>query len=74
MNFTLCLVLLGPELIACQPATYHAREIVCNARSRWLGQVALENLAFCCTYGKRNCITNEMYTGEVIFPRAPPPV
>eukprot|EP00729_Bicosta_minor_P011733 gene11733-3104_t len=24
-----------------------------------------ENLAFCCTYGKTNCLTNEMYTGEL---------
>jgi hypothetical protein len=28
-------------------------------------EVALENLAFACTYGKRNCLTNEMYSGEL---------
>jgi hypothetical protein len=27
--------------------------------------VALENLAFVCTYGKRNCLTGRMYTGEL---------
>jgi hypothetical protein len=28
-------------------------------------EVALEVLAYCCTYGKRNCITSEMYASEV---------
>eukprot|EP00501_MAST-03F_sp_TOSAG23-6_P001725 GSMAST32.ASY1.ANO1.1799.1 assembled CDS len=28
-------------------------------------EIALENLAFVCTYGKRNCLTNEMYTGQI---------
>eukprot|EP00941_MAST-03F_sp_MAST-3F-sp1_P005321 g5321.t1 len=27
--------------------------------------VLLENLAFACTYGKRNCLTNQMYTGPI---------
>lgn len=27
--------------------------------------VALENLAFACTHGKRNCLTGSMYTGEL---------
>jgi len=27
--------------------------------------VAVENLAFTCTYGKRNCLTNQMYSGEL---------
>jgi hypothetical protein len=27
--------------------------------------VLLENLAFCCSYGKTNCITNELYSGEL---------
>eukprot|EP00746_Dinoflagellata_sp_MGD_P073224 gnl/MRDRNA2_/MRDRNA2_29734_c0_seq1.p1 gnl/MRDRNA2_/MRDRNA2_29734_c0~~gnl/MRDRNA2_/MRDRNA2_29734_c0_seq1.p1 ORF type:complete len:230 (-),score=23.64 gnl/MRDRNA2_/MRDRNA2_29734_c0_seq1:41-634(-) len=27
----------------------------------------LENLAFICTYGKRNCLTSEMYAGEITF-------
>ena len=26
---------------------------------------SLENLAFVCTYGKRNCITSAMYSGEI---------
>mmetsp|Transcript_8056 Transcript_8056/g.17500 ORF Transcript_8056/g.17500 Transcript_8056/m.17500 type:complete len:174 (-) Transcript_8056:87-608(-) len=25
----------------------------------------LENLAFACTYGKRNCLTEQMYAGEI---------
>ena len=25
----------------------------------------LENLAFCCTYGKQNCLTSQMYSGEI---------
>jgi len=28
-------------------------------------EIALENLAFCCTYGRRNCLTGEMYAGEL---------
>jgi len=28
-------------------------------------EVALENLAFVCTYGKKNCLTNSMYSGEL---------
>lgn len=28
-------------------------------------KVLLENLAFACTYGKRNCLTNDMYAGEL---------
>jgi hypothetical protein len=27
--------------------------------------VALENLAFVCTYGKKNCLTSQMYTGPL---------
>jgi len=27
--------------------------------------VAIDNLAFVCTYGKKNCLTNAMYTGEL---------
>eukprot|EP00928_Gymnodinium_smaydae_P090077 TRINITY_DN73932_c0_g1_i1.p1 TRINITY_DN73932_c0_g1~~TRINITY_DN73932_c0_g1_i1.p1 ORF type:complete len:217 (+),score=35.79 TRINITY_DN73932_c0_g1_i1:53-652(+) len=27
--------------------------------------VLLENLAFVCTYGKRNCLTGQMYSGEI---------
>jgi len=27
--------------------------------------VAIENLAFGCTYGKRNCITSAMYDGKI---------
>mmetsp|Transcript_6978 Transcript_6978/g.19002 ORF Transcript_6978/g.19002 Transcript_6978/m.19002 type:complete len:214 (+) Transcript_6978:74-715(+) len=27
--------------------------------------VLVENLAFACTYGKRNCLTNDMYSGEL---------
>eukprot|EP00485_Elphidium_margaritaceum_P022573 CAMPEP_0202712938 /NCGR_PEP_ID=MMETSP1385-20130828/47579_1 /ASSEMBLY_ACC=CAM_ASM_000861 /TAXON_ID=933848 /ORGANISM="Elphidium margaritaceum" /LENGTH=109 /DNA_ID=CAMNT_0049373135 /DNA_START=260 /DNA_END=589 /DNA_ORIENTATION=- len=30
-------------------------------------QVALENLAFMCTYGKRNCITQSMYRGPLSY-------
>ena len=33
-------------------------------------EVLLEVLAFFCTYGKRNCITSEMYAGEVCALRA----
>ena len=29
-----------------------------SLRIEW--EVALENLAFCCTYGKRNCLTSQM--------------
>eukprot|EP00929_Paragymnodinium_shiwhaense_P105917 TRINITY_DN70961_c0_g1_i1.p1 TRINITY_DN70961_c0_g1~~TRINITY_DN70961_c0_g1_i1.p1 ORF type:complete len:202 (+),score=34.80 TRINITY_DN70961_c0_g1_i1:59-664(+) len=29
--------------------------------------VFLENLAFICTYGKRNCLTNQMYSGDLTF-------
>ena len=28
-------------------------------------EIALENLAFCCTYGRRNCLTSQMYAGEL---------
>ena len=28
-------------------------------------EAAVENLAFACTYGKRNCLTNQMYSGEL---------
>ena len=28
-------------------------------------EIALENFAFCCTYGKRNCLTGQMYVGEL---------
>ena len=28
-------------------------------------EVMLENLAFLCTYGKRNCLTGQMYSGEL---------
>jgi len=27
--------------------------------------IALENLAFICTYGKRNCLTSQMYSGPL---------
>jgi hypothetical protein len=27
--------------------------------------LALESLAFVCTYGKKNCLTNDMYSGEL---------
>ena len=30
-------------------------------------QVALENLAFLCTYGKSNCITQRMYSGPLSY-------
>jgi hypothetical protein len=29
------------------------------------GQVALESLAWCCTYGKKNCLTSDMYRGDL---------
>lgn len=28
-------------------------------------EMCLENLAFACTYGKRNCLTSQMYSGEL---------
>lgn len=28
-------------------------------------EVALENIAFICTYGKRNCLTSRMYSGQL---------
>mmetsp|Transcript_17125 Transcript_17125/g.28680 ORF Transcript_17125/g.28680 Transcript_17125/m.28680 type:complete len:216 (+) Transcript_17125:21-668(+) len=28
-------------------------------------QVALESLAYVCTYGKKNCLTTQMYTGDL---------
>ncbi|KAG8471075.1 hypothetical protein KFE25_009496 [Diacronema lutheri] len=28
-------------------------------------RVLVENLAFACTYGKKNCLTNDMYAGEL---------
>ena len=28
-------------------------------------EVFLENLAFTCTYGKRNCLTGQMYNGPL---------
>ena len=28
-------------------------------------EVALENIAFICTYGKRNCLTSQMYSGTL---------
>lgn len=28
-------------------------------------EVALDNLAFVCTYGKKNCLTNQMYSGPL---------
>lgn len=28
-------------------------------------EVLLENLAFACTYGRRNCLTSSMYSGEL---------
>jgi len=34
-----------------------------NLASEWA--MALESLAFVCTYGKKNCLTNEMYRGEL---------
>ena len=34
-----------------------------NLASEWV--MALESLAFVCTYGKKNCLTNEMYRGEL---------
>jgi len=30
-------------------------------------QVALENLAFLCTYGKKNCLTQAMYSGPLSY-------
>ena len=29
--------------------------------------VALDSLAYCCTYGKKNCLTSQMYAGELSF-------
>ena len=31
--------------------------------SEWA--LALDSLAFVCTYGKKNCLTNDMYRGEL---------
>ncbi|KAL1508079.1 hypothetical protein AB1Y20_007673 [Prymnesium parvum] len=39
------------------------RQPVSAFRVEW--DVLLENLAFTCTYGKRNCLTNDMYSGEL---------
>ena len=32
-------------------------------RTEWAA--SLENLAFVCTYGKKNCLTGDMYRGEL---------
>ena len=29
--------------------------------------LALDSLAFACTYGKKNCLTNDMYSGELSY-------
>ena len=35
--------------------------------------MCLDSLAFACTYGKKNCLTDEMYRGELSLGKVPPP-